>query len=102
MTALEFEKNVPVQYNGPITSLASMSYLITTVLTGYIIYLFPKRLFILLSFVGSTAGLFMMGPSMLLGLPNVFWLFMVGYIVMSGSLGFLFIPILPEMIEAFY
>jgi MFS family permease len=101
VTALEYEKHVPIQYNGAIASYGSLTYLLTTVLTGYISHIMPKRLFILLSFVSITIGLFLMGPSDILGLPNYIWLFLVGYGLVGAAQGFLFIPILPEIIEAF-
>jgi len=78
VTVLENEKNVPLFYNGLIISYGAMTYMLTTVLTGYISYLMPKRLFILLSFVLLSLGLFLMGPSSLLNLPNNIWLFLLG------------------------
>ena len=66
MTVLENEKKVPIFYNGIIMSYGAMTYMLTTVLTGYISYLMPKRLFILLSFVLLSMGLFLMGPSSIL------------------------------------
>jgi hypothetical protein len=76
-------------------------YMLSTILTGYISYIMPKRLFILTSFVSLALGLFLMGPSQILGLPNYIWLFLVGLGLTDAAQGFLFIPILPEIIEAF-
>jgi MFS family permease len=101
VTALETEKNVPQQYAGFIASSAAVCYLITTLITGYIVHLLPKRIFIMLSFAGCTVGLFLMGPSSLLGLPNVLWIFLLGFCVLEASLGFLFVPLLPEVVESF-
>jgi hypothetical protein len=98
---LENEKKIPLEYNGFIISYGSLMYIISTILTGYIIYIMPKRLFILLSFVSLTLGLFLMGPSSILGLPNYIWLFLIGLGLTDAAQGFLFIPILPEIIEAF-
>ena len=56
----------------------SLMYMISTILTGYISYIMPKRLFILFSFVSLAIGLFLMGPSSILGLPNYIWLFLIG------------------------
>jgi hypothetical protein len=101
VTVLENEKKIPLEYNGFIISYGSLMYIISTILTGYIIYIMPKRLFILLSFVSLTLGLFLMGPSSILGLPNYIWLFLIGLGLTDAAQGFLFIPILPEIIEAF-
>ena len=47
-------------------------------------------------------ALFLFGPSHLLGLPQNFYLMMVGYGMVGFAEGFLFAPILPEIIDAFY
>ena len=59
VTVLEYEKKVPIQYNGAIVSLGCLTYMMTTILTEKIIWLMPKRLFILLSFSLITIGLFL-------------------------------------------
>lgn len=92
---------MPTKYNGAIVSYGSLTYMLTTILTGYISHVMPKRLFILLSFFGITAGMFMQGPSEILGLPNSILLFLIGYGIVGAAQGFLFIPILPEIIEAY-
>jgi hypothetical protein len=98
---LENEKKIPLEYNGFIISYGALMYMISTILTGYISYIMPKRLFILFSFVSLALGLFLMGPSSILGLPNYIWLFLIGLGLTDAAQGFLFIPILPEIIEAF-
>jgi MFS family permease len=45
---------------------------------------------------------FLMGPSKLLFLPPELWIFFVGYAINGISQGFIFIPILPEVLEAIY
>jgi hypothetical protein len=75
--------------------------MLSTILTGYISYIMPKRLFILTSFISLSIGLFLMGPSAILGLPNKLWLFLIGLGLTDAAQGFLFIPILPEIIESF-
>jgi hypothetical protein len=79
VTVLEYEKKVPVQYNGAIVSFGSLTYMMTTILTEKIICIMPKRLFILLSFALISIGLFLQGPSDIFGFPNKFWLFLLGY-----------------------
>ena len=58
VTVLEYEKKVPVQYNGAIVSFGCLTYMMTTILTERIIFIMPKRLFILLSFSLLSIGLF--------------------------------------------
>ena len=93
---------MPVKYNGVISSFSSFAYLLTTILTGHIIHWLPKRVFVLIAFCGTTVGLFLMGPSSLLGLPDHLWIFIVGYTILGAAQGFAFIPILPEVIDSIY
>ena len=62
----------------------------------------PKRLFILTSFVIMTIALFLFGPSQLLGLPNMNSIFYAGYALLGVAQGFLFLPIIPEVLDAIY
>lgn len=101
VTALEHEKKVPIKYNGLIASLGALSYLTTTLLTGSIIQHFSKRVFLQLSLFGCVLALFLMGPSTLLHLPDYLWIFLIGYSLLNCFQGFLFIPILPEILESF-
>ena len=55
-----------------------------------------------LSFAGCFVSLFLLGPSWLLGLPNSIYVLVAGQALLGGSLAFVFIPILPEMIDALY
>lgn len=102
VTVLEYEKHVPVQYNGIIVSYGSLIYLGTTLITGQISHLMPKRLFKAFTFVLISIGLFLMGPSQLLNLPDHLWIFLIGQGIVEGAQGFLFIPIIPELIESYY
>ena len=79
-----------------------MFYVLFTTLVGYFIDRLPKRVFIALSFTGCTISLFIMGPSKLLGFPNDLWIFLLGYAMSGASLGLVFIPILPEVIDSIY
>ena len=102
VTALEFEKHVPPQYNGIIVSYGSFIYLITTLISGNFGHIVPKRIFTLFSFALISFGMFLMGPSALLKLPNQLWIFLIGQGIVEGAQGFLFIPIIPELIESYY
>jgi MFS family permease len=80
----------------------SITYVICTFLVGYVSEKLSKRVFISVSFVGCIISLILMGPSYYLGLPNQLWILIVGMGLQGASLGFIFIPILPEMIECLY
>ncbi len=49
-----------------------------------------------------TVALFMFGPSSLLRLPDNLGIFLTGYALLGVAQGFLFIPILPEVIDSVY
>lgn len=102
VNVLQDEKHVDPKYNGIIISSQSLFYVLSTILVGYVIDKLPKRVFIALSFTGCTISLFIMGPSNLLGLPNDLWIFILGYALSGASLGLVFIPILPEVIDSIY
>ena len=55
-----------------------------------------------IAFLLVSVGLFMMGPSDLLGLPKNIELLYVGTGIIGLASGFVFIPILPEVIESVY
>lgn len=101
VTALEKEKHVPVIYNGPIVSTATFFYVISTIVSAKFVRYMPKRVFLFLSILCCGLSLFVMGPSYILGLPNSFWIFMVGFCICFTTLGCIFIPILPEIIDSF-
>ena len=100
--ALKEEKGIDEYYHGFILSVDSITYVICTFLVGYISDKLSKRVFISLSFGACIISLILMGPSYYLGLPNQIWILIVGMGLQGASLGFIFIPILPEIIEALY
>jgi MFS family permease len=59
-------------------------------------------MFIFVSFAGCAVSLIISGPSYYLGLPNKLWIMCIGLAMQGAFLGLVFIPILPEMIEAIY
>jgi MFS family permease len=99
---LKEEKGIDEYYHGFILSIDSITYVICTLLVGYFADKLSKRVFIALSFGGCILSLILMGPSYYLGLPNETWILILGMGLQGASLGFVFIPILPEIIEAFY
>ncbi len=97
---LENEKHIPSEYYGFILAFPSFLYAITSACYGIVAARVPRRLFILVCFILLTILTFLTGPSPFL--PNSFWIFLIGYGFSGGVQGFLFIPIIPEVIEAVY
>lgn len=75
---------------------------IFTFIIGYVTDIVPKRVFISLSFASCALAIFITGPSYLIGLPNYLWIMLVGQALQGAGLGFVFIPVLPEMIDSIY
>jgi MFS family permease len=101
-TALKDEKGVSEIYHGLIVCVQPLFYVLSTVVVGYVFKMLPKRAFIALSFFGCAIAIFIMGPSYLLGLPNYLWILLIGQALQGAALGFVFIPILPEVIDSVY
>ncbi len=99
---LEHSYDVPIQYHGWIIAMPAMFYIISANVVGSIIDKAPRRIFMLLAFVFIAISNFLMGPSKILHLPPQLWIFFIGYGINGISQGFIFIPILPEVIEAVY
>lgn len=86
-----------------VLSLAALFYIISGNLVARIINKAPKRVFILLCFIMITISNLMMGPSFSLGLEPYFVpLFFLGQALNGFAQGFLFVPNLPEMLDAIY
>jgi MFS family permease len=99
---LEEDQGVQKEYHGWIIAIPPFFYVISGNVIGHVIDKAPRRIFMFTAFIIMSIALFLMGPSSLLGLPNKLWIFFVGYAVNGLSTGFVFIPILPEVIEAVY
>lgn len=62
----------------------------------------PRRIFIAGTFLIYFLATLLLGPSELLSFPNEVYIFMIGYFLSGVAQGFIFIPILPEVIDAVY
>lgn len=100
--ALKDEKGIPEAYQGLIMGASSVTFLGATIFVGQVIGLLPKRVFMTISFFCCVVGLFLLGPSWLLGLPNSVYILLGGQALLGAGMGFVFIPILPEMLDALY
>jgi len=99
---LSGEKGIPTVYNGLILALPCLTYAISSTLVSIIIGNFPRRLFILFAFLLLAVSVFLQGPSEYLGLPDNNAILIVGLGLSGIAQGFIFIPLLPDAIEAVY
>jgi MFS family permease len=97
------DKNgVDVAYHGWIIALSPFFYILSGNLIGYVIDKAPRRIFMFAAFILVSFALLLMGPSDLIGLPKLIWLLYIGSGLVGLASGFVFIPILPEVIESVY
>ncbi len=52
------------------------------------------------SFLLTSLSLFLLGPSQLFGMSTSLWIVLLGYGVNGMAQGFIYIPLLPEIIES--
>lgn len=78
------------------------TYTISTTLVSKITSRFPRRLFILMSFLMLSVAILLQGPSSLIGIPDSNYIVLVGFAISGIAQGFVFIPLLPEAIESIY
>jgi MFS family permease len=100
--ALKDEKGVPEAYHGLIFSVCFVFFLGSCLVVGEIVSLLPKRVFMALSYTICILALLLLGPSRILGLPNSVYILIGGQALLGIGMGFVFIPIMPEMIDALY
>jgi cyanate permease len=67
---LRDEKGIPEQYNGFILALPCFTYAVSSFFVSIVMRRFPRRLFILVSFMLLSFALLMQGPSDLLNFPE--------------------------------
>lgn len=99
---LENQYGVGKEYHGWIIAMPALFYVISGNIVGLVIDKAPRRIFMLSAFMIMAVSNFLMGPSKLLFLPQKLWIFFIGYAINGVSQGFIFIPILPEVLEAVY
>lgn len=95
-------KGVEKSYHGWVIAISPFFYILSGNFIGYIIDKAPRRIFMFLAFILVTFALFLMGPSQLIGFPDKIWLLYIGTGLIGLASGFVFIPILPEVIESVY
>ena len=99
---LRKEKDVPEAWNGLILALPCLTYTISCILVNFIVGRFPRRLLILISFLMLAGSMVLQGPSKMLGLPDLLPIVLVGFALNGVAQGFIFIPLLPDALEAVF
>ena len=83
---------------GYIFAIPCFTYAISSISVAFIIQKFPRRLFIFASFILVSIALLLLSP--MKQLPNELWIILLGYAILGVGQGFIFIPLLPEIIES--
>jgi hypothetical protein len=78
---LRKEKNIDEIWNGPILALPLATCFIACILVNSAAAKCPRRVIILVSFLVLAGSMFLQGPSVLIGLPNLNILFLVGFAI---------------------
>jgi MFS family permease len=99
---LRKEKNISEMWNGLILALPLSTCFIGCILVNPAAELISRRILILVSFILLGFSMFMQGPSLLLNLPDWNVLFLIGFAINGFAQGFIFIPLLPDALEAVY
>lgn len=60
---------------------------------------FPRKLQFIIAMFGFAICCIMMGPSLMLGLPDNYWIIIMSFPLIGIFQYFVFIPIIPEMLE---
>jgi MFS family permease len=84
---------------GYIFGAQSFTYLAACLLLPYTCEHSPRKLQFVIAMFGMSACLLMMGPSNLLDFPDKLWMIVTGFSIIGIFQVFVFIPIIPEMLE---
>lgn len=87
---------------GYVMAIPMLTYTLSSVVVTYLVKYIPRRLFIFISFVITALSLILVGPSLVLHMPNALWILLIGYALSGIGQGFTFIPLLPEIIDSVY
>jgi MFS family permease len=100
---LRKEKGVPEAWNGAILALPCLTYTISCILVNLLVGKLPRRLLILVSFLLLAGSMILQGPSKLFGITNTgLAIVLVGFALNGVAQGFIFIPLLPDALEAVF
>ena len=102
MTPYLYKRGYEEDTHGWIIGIPSMFYVISCNIVGRIVDKAPRRIFLIVSLFGMTASGFLLGPSQILGMPDSVPLLLCATCFNAIAQGFIFIPVLPEVIDSVY
>lgn len=92
---------IPDTHIGYVFATPCVTYIGATIFISFFIKKLPRRLFFFGSFIAVVCALFLMGPSPLLGIPpEDIRIIIFGWAFIGVAQAFIFIPIMPEIIES--
>jgi len=89
----------PVDDVGYVIGSQSVVYLIGCLLLPYTCESSPRRLQFTVASFGFGVSMLFFGPSIMLDFPDIYWLIVFAFPLMGLFQVFVFIPIIPEMLE---
>jgi MFS family permease len=87
---------------GIVMSIISVSYLLGCLAYPRLFKSVPRKLQFLMSIIGFTTTMLLMGPSKFFNFPNELYVILLAYPLMGLNQVFIFLPIIPEMMERMY
>jgi MFS family permease len=97
--SLELEELDMEQYSGLIMSLPAFFYLGSALLLPYTCEQTSRKFLFVVSMFGFAVSIFCLGPSEILLFPNSVWLIAASQPLIGIFSVFIFIPVIPEMLE---
>jgi len=102
LTDVLADKGFTSKTSGLVLALPCLTYTISCILVNFIVGKVPRRLLILTSFLLLALSMTFQGPSEVLGYPDEIWIMLVGFALNGIAQGFIFIPLLPDALEAVF
>ena len=96
LIAIDFSKD----YVGYVFALNCGVYAIFSPLIGYLCKYIKKLFLTQVSFLIAFLALILLGPSEIFGFPESYTMIIIGMGVLGLSMSFIFVPLLPEIIDA--
>ena len=97
--ATELDKKDFGEYTGGIMAIPAFVYLVACLLLPYTCEHTSRKFLFFISMIGFAGCMFLLGPSEILKFPDSVWLIIASQPPMGIFQVFVFIPIIPEMLE---
>jgi len=102
LTDVLADKGFDSKTSGLVLALPCLTYTISCILVNFVVGKVPRRLLILTSFFLLAVSMTFQGPSLELGYPDEVYLMLIGFALNGIAQGFIFIPLLPDALEAVF